>query len=436
MTWLAWRRIDGGLLGERLFALAVLASVGWLTAFFFTHHYLPQPFVFDTSDTFMDWFNTAEYAHLPGAYDIWHSVYLPLSFVFLRAFTLHECYGPPFFARDCDWLGQVSIVALYAIDCIVAFTLLGRAPRATAVPRGIAFALGFPLLFCLERGNLILACLPAFMIAYSGQVRSRVGRALAIAVTINFKQYLVLSSLALMIKRDWRTLELAVLFTIGVYALSFAWFGSGDPFQIMENMSIFSKVAGESFFQSSFYSTSYSTLLTAGGDGWVNPNDILPSRLVDNLLFGIPLLIYATQAVGLAGIVAAWLQPGTASLPRTAALFTGTYMVTQSPTGYAFTFFVFLIFLERGRRDGQSIAMICAYVQSIDYDIMLASLVNRDTVAWLTGVTAQTSFGLAIGQLVRPGLLIITVWALAYDTITQSILAHHRRRPSLGLMPA
>ena len=416
--------------------LVVLTSVGWLAAFFAVHHYLPQPFVFDTSDTFMDWFNTAEYAHLPGAYDIWHSVYLPLSFVFLRIFTFHECYGPPFAARDCDWLGQVSIVALYFMDCFVAFALLWRNDRRTAIPRGIAFALGFPLLFCLERGNLILAALPAFMIAYSGLTRSRFARALAIAVSINFKQYLVISSLALAVKRDWRTLELACICTVGVYLLTYALFGSGDPFQIMQNMSIFAKVVGDSFYQSSYYSTSYSTLLTIGGDALVNPREIMPSRTVDALMFGIPLLIYATQAIGAVAIAAAWVQPKCVSLPRMAALFTGVYMVTQSPTGYAFTFFVFLIFLERGRRGGQSIALLCTYIQSITYDIMLVTVFNKDTVAWLTGLTAQTNFGLAVGQLIRPGLLIITVWALAYDTITQSILAHRRQRPSLVLTPA
>jgi hypothetical protein len=116
MKWFARQRFDVGLIGECLLALAVLASVGWVIAFFMVHHYLPQPFVFDTFDTFMDWFNTAEYAHQPGAYDIWHSIYLPLSFVFLRIFTLNECYGGPFNARNCDWLGQASILTLYAIN--------------------------------------------------------------------------------------------------------------------------------------------------------------------------------------------------------------------------------------------------------------------------------------------------------------------------------
>ena len=48
---------------------------------FFANGFLPAPFVFDVGDTFMDWFNTAYWAHNPGAYSVWGTIYLPLSFV-------------------------------------------------------------------------------------------------------------------------------------------------------------------------------------------------------------------------------------------------------------------------------------------------------------------------------------------------------------------
>ena len=88
---------------ETLLALAVVASFGWTALVFHRTGYLPQPFVFDTNDTFMDWFNTAYWAHHPGAYDIWQSIYPPLSFVFLKLVGLPGCYlDSPFYARDCD----------------------------------------------------------------------------------------------------------------------------------------------------------------------------------------------------------------------------------------------------------------------------------------------------------------------------------------------
>ena len=156
----------GGLLLEYLLMLGVMASVAWVATFYVSHHYLPQPFVFDTFDTFMYWFNTATYANRPGAYDVWHTVYPPLSFVFLDIFSFAHCYKNPFLSRYCDWLGVTTILFFYGLAAVLAFITFQRADRATAIPRGTAFAVGFPLLFCLERGNLILVCLTPFIIAY------------------------------------------------------------------------------------------------------------------------------------------------------------------------------------------------------------------------------------------------------------------------------
>lgn len=54
------------LIPEALLALTVLASVACTAWQFGVLGYLPQPFVFDTNDTFMDWFNTAYWANNPG----------------------------------------------------------------------------------------------------------------------------------------------------------------------------------------------------------------------------------------------------------------------------------------------------------------------------------------------------------------------------------
>jgi len=46
--------------------------------------YLPSPFVYDKSDTFMDLFNTMYWAYYEGRYTDWGSVYPPLGFLFLK----------------------------------------------------------------------------------------------------------------------------------------------------------------------------------------------------------------------------------------------------------------------------------------------------------------------------------------------------------------
>jgi hypothetical protein len=424
-----------GQVAEYVMMALVLASVVWVAQFFLHHHYLPQPFIFNAFDTFMDWFNTAAFANLPGAYDVWHAVYPPISFVFLNFFSLHSCYGNSISARNCDWIGLSTIIVFYLFNCWLAFHIFRRIDRTTAISRGLAFGLGWPLLYCLERGNLIIVCLPAFMYAYSGLAKSRFWQGLAMAVTINFKPYLVIASFCLAIKREWRALEFAGLLTVAVYLLTLAWFGSGDPFQIMENMGIWIRSTSAQFYEQIYASSSYSSFLLIWNSTFPLLNYV-PSKIVERLLWFLPALMHMTQFFALAGLVAAWLQPQAVSMPRIAALLVGVHLASQGLPGYSLTFLIFLVFLEREHRAGQIIALICAYLLSVSYDRILVIIMDGNWPSWLSGVTTEVNFGLAIGQLVRPGLVIAIVWALAFDTITQAILAHRRHRPLLRFMPA
>jgi hypothetical protein len=383
----------------------------------------------------MDWFNVAYYANRPGTYDVWHSVYPPLSFVFLRLFSVHRCYGDPFNARDCDWIGTATLLVSYAADCGLAALAFRRRNRASALPRSLAFALGLPLLFTLERGNLILVCLIPFILAYGDMLGSAASRALAMAMTINFKPYLMVPALALAVRRDWRGLELAGLATLALYLLTLMLFGSGSLAALLENTTIFAAFVSGQFWGQSYYSTSYSTLL-AISDSPLPILTFVSSRVVETVLWLIPVLITASQIIAFVGLVAAWLQPRAVSFARNAVLLMGAHFVTQSPGGYTLTFLVFLVFLETGRRPGQIVALVAAYALSINYDLIIATVVDGNATSWLSGRATHVNFGLAIGQFVRPGLVIAIVWSLAIDSVTLSILAHRQSRPSLGLLPA
>jgi hypothetical protein len=423
-----------GLLTEYVLLIGVLGSFGWMARFFLVEHYLPQPFLFDTNDTFMDWFNTALYAHKEGAFDVWRTVYPPLSFVFLRAFSIDSCYGYPFSARDCDWVGITTITVSYLLDCLLAGIAFWRNDRNTALPRTLAFSFGLPLLFTLERGNLIIVCLIPFMMAYGKLLRSRLGHALAIAITINFKPYLVVPSLTFAVRRDWREMELTGLATIFVYLITLMIFGAGMPIEILDNLANFASLNSRGFqWQDFYFSTSYASTLALGAAVEAPILAFVPSRVIEIATWLLPALIASTQIAAFMGLAAAWLQPRAISLARNAALLAGAHLATKSPGAYALTFLIFLVFLERGRRPGQMIALVAAYSLSITYDQSIATVINSNAQSWLSGQAVQMRFGLAIGQFVRPALVILIVWGLAIDSVTQSILAHRRMRPSLGL---
>jgi len=424
------------LLPEIALALAVVASVVWTALRFRATGYLPQPFVFDTNDTFMDWFNTAYWANNPGAYDVWRSIYPPLSFVLLDALSLPDCYlQSPFFARDCDWLGRSAIIAFYLIDVALVWWSFRRADRRTAPMRAIAFGLGLPLLFTLERGNLILACFACFVLAHGPILRSNLWRGVAAAGAINFKPYLLLPVLALAVKREWRALELAGIATIALYLVTLALVGSGTPGELVSNTANWVVFQSGQVWNEINYSTSYAPLLALRA-AQIPLLHFIPSRTIEGIEFAVPLAIRLSQAIALVALAAAWVQPKAVPLHRVSTILLAAYLVTQSPGGYTQTFLLFLVLLERWRGAGPIIAIVCAYLLCVVADWPLSTVLQITSDSWLGGRTVSPAFGLTVGHLVRPGLIILILWALALDTIAAVARAHRAHRPSLGLQPA
>lgn len=423
-------------LAEYGLALAVLASLGWTVATFRETGYLPQPFVFDTNDSLMDWFNPALWANRPGAYDVWGTIYPPLSFVFLDLFSLPGCQiDSPFHARDCDWLGQAAIGACYLLNVALLWVAFRRNDPRTAIPRTVAMALGLPLLFTLERGNLILPCLPAFILAFGPVSRSPFVRATASAVAINFKPYLLVPMAALALRREWRPLELAGLATVIVYLLTLAWMGGGTPMELASNTAHWIVYQGGQLWSEVNYSTSYKSLVMLR-TAPVSLLSFVPSRLVEGIEWTVPLLIRASQCVVLLCAAAAWLQPAALGRTRLALLLFGAYLITQSPGGYTQVFLLFLVMLEPWQGAGPRVAIVCAYLLCLVGDIPIATIIDMSANSWLSGRPVTPSFGFTVGHFVRPGLIILIVWALALDSLAQFVRAHRWQRPTLGLSPA
>ncbi|WP_419808636.1 hypothetical protein [Sphingomonas sp.] len=403
---------------EALLTLLVLAG-GVNVAFrYMVDGRLPQPFVFDARDTFMDWFNTAWWAHHPGAFEVWRTVYPPLSFLLLQLFGLSGCYaGDPLTARDCDTLGFAAIFAAYAATAGLAAVAFHRRDPLTAPWRSLTFAFGLPLLFALERGNLILLCLPFFILAYGGLSRSVAVRAVAAAVTVNLKPYLVVPVLAWVVRREWRQVRLAVVAGLAIYLVSFALFGSGDPVQLVSNTIGFARVGTVLVWEQGLYSTSFAPFLSL--DTGLAPNPALVEAATPGwLLFLIPFAVNATRALALAcAVVGTWWRPDALTGARVALLLLGTYLIGQSPGGYTQTFLIFLLFLERAERRGPAIALVAGYLLSVPCDHVLWNVLHRPGDSWLSGLPIGHEFGIAVGMYVRPLLILLMIWSLAVDSL-------------------
>lgn len=424
------------LLSEVVLAGGVIASLAWTIVFFRHNGYLPQPFVFDTNDTFMDWFNTAYWANNRGAFEVWRTIYPPLSFVFLDTFSLPGCYlQSSFYARDCDWLARGTIYASYLISVAVVWLAFRKADPRTAPMRTVAIALGMPLLFTLERGNLIIVAFAFFVIAHSEVTQSRRWRLFSAAVTINFKPYLVLPVLSHVVKRDWRTFELAGIASVALYLVTLALVGSGTPGEIISNTANWVVFQSAQVWNEVNYSTSYAPLLRIR-ELQVPVLDFVPSKLLETIEFWATMAIRLTQAIALVAVVAAWLQPRALPLYRISAIIFGAYLVTQSPGGYTQVFLLFLVLLEPWRRPGPIVALVSAYLLSLLGDWTISTIMELSLKSWLGGRDVNPDFGLTVGHFLRPGLIVVIVWALALDTIAEVVRAHRRYRPSLGLAAA
>jgi hypothetical protein len=427
----ASRWIEAALLGAILIALA---SIAWR---FFRGGYLPQPFIYGADGTFADWFDVAYWAHHPGAYNVWESVYPPLSFAFLKLFSISGCYASPtVHARDCDWVGDWSILIAYALAGLVAFRSLRTADRQTALVRSLALWLGLPMVFALERGNLILPCFVCFALGYGRGLRYAWLRWLSVAATINFKPYLIFAALPLAARNRWRWLEGAGIATVILYLISLAIVGSGTPVQLIRDQIDWSNFVAPQYWWNIYYSTSYAPLINAAGA----PYPLLlfaSSRSLEWSTLIAEVAIHVGQAAVLAALVGVWALKVATPNYRLSALGLSFIFTTTNPSGYTEVFLIFLIFLERWRGPFTATALIAAYLLSIPYDHIVVAIFGSDQSSWLSGRYVETVFGLSVGQFVRPGLVLLIEYALAAATFADIHAAVRARlRPSPGLVGA
>lgn len=211
-----------------------LASLGYYSWYFDAHGYWPAPFIYNRFDTFMDLYNSMWWAGDWGKYTVWKSVYPPLNFLILDVLRL-SVYGPmtidsSLALRDLSLTPAILLSALYLVAPFV-IVMTGRWSVLSPLQRiliALGLALSPPLLFALERGNLIGLALLVIPMVFS---RKTIWKVLGIAILINLKPYFAVLLLTFAIAGDWRTLIQATaasgalfVFTGLVNDPNFLWF--------------------------------------------------------------------------------------------------------------------------------------------------------------------------------------------------------------------
>lgn len=212
---------------DRSTALCVLLCLNiigllYYSGFFFENNYLPSPFVSDKSNTFMDFFNPLYWAEDDGRYTLWGSVYPPLNFLFLRLLSYLsqiQLNVEPNLIREDGSLIIFTYIALYfTLPLIIIKSKLFL--FFSDLERVLIYAICVtctPMLFTLERGNLVLIAIPFLMTTIKTRGLYRV---LSIALLINIKPYFAVLSLFFLVRGNFSDFIKCILISLSIFVLS------------------------------------------------------------------------------------------------------------------------------------------------------------------------------------------------------------------------
>lgn len=426
----------------------VAAGLTYTMAFLWRNYYLPEPYFYLPSDTYMDWFNVAEWSHDSGAYSSWRSVYPPLNFLFAGMFSLSECYVSPSpagiarYARSCDWLSLVTIHVVYVLCGVVTALSFAKSQASTAFYRAFALTAGLPMTVALERGNLIMVAFLGFALGYGPLLKLARWRWVALAWAVNFKIYLVASLFAQLLHRRWRSFEGAIVASTILYVATYLIYNGGSPIEIINNIIDYSAIAENLYFTNIFYSVSYNPHITVLSNPILPIDVTLGQNVTEPLLFYVYYYTRLTQAMIVFAAVATWLRPEVVSPLRSVNLAMCFTFLLAEPNGYSYIFIVFMTFLESGKAGFGRAAVVAAYILCVQVDYPISNITSLIEDSFIGGRLVQVPLNISVGTFIRPSIFYLiplflscaTVLAVWKDIRTQSWKERRRFRHDLPLM--
>ena len=191
-----------------------------------SHSYLPAPFLYDSNDTLMDFYTPLFWVIKDGFYTTFNSVYPALNYYFLKIFAVAvpaNQVSNAFQLRDQFPVLGLIVSFLYVLIIWVAVNV-GEWRKIHFIHRGLIFLaclLSVPVLFGLERGNLIFLAL-LFLALYLNASNPWF-KAIFLGLLINVKPYFVILLLPYLNFHQFNKVEL--IRTILITAVIF--FGLG-----------------------------------------------------------------------------------------------------------------------------------------------------------------------------------------------------------------
>jgi hypothetical protein len=206
-----------------------LINVAYYAYYLSKYSYLPSPFILDKNDTFMDFYKPLYWVIKDGFYTSFKSVYPAINYFLLRIFSLgispDQASNPFQLRNDFPILG--IIISLIYVLIVWVVVNIGEWRKVNFSHKGLIFlacVLSVPVLFGLERGNLIFLAL-LFMALYLSASNPWV-KAICLGLLINIKPYFAILLLQYLNIYHLNKIEfirstlaaLVIFFTLGLLA--------------------------------------------------------------------------------------------------------------------------------------------------------------------------------------------------------------------------
>jgi hypothetical protein len=215
------------MISKKIVLITLLVLVGicnllFIADFFYQNRYLPAPFILDKNDTFMDFFYTLYWSQNDGIYTEWKSIYPPLNFLildFFYEFFIGDLNGTPFEYRKQSLSKLFGIGVIFA-SCLLASIKISYGKLVNLKYQLLLiffFLLSPPFLFALERGNLLILCLP--LLSLYILPLNNIYKSLVLSLLVNLKPYFLILYIVVFINSKINNENKDLIFLMPIFSL-------------------------------------------------------------------------------------------------------------------------------------------------------------------------------------------------------------------------
>jgi hypothetical protein len=385
--------------------------------------YLPQPFISDKNDTFMDFFHVIFWANDEGRYTEWRSVYPPLVFYIINKLN-HASLSIPFQngfqlrAENGFIIIFYIIFSILSLSCVF-FSGIYKEYRKENLFLMVFFGLSPIYLFSLERGNIITICLGIVSLIMIVPV---IYQAFLIAILINIKPYFILLSFAFVLKSQFRWLILNVVFSALIFLV--VGFSLDSNFiEFLNNLFLYSTgiliYAPESISSMSSSLTVFSYI-----ERWNqinNHNVFFPYQGSDYFIMLIGAVVYGAILL----LIISLIKNRNRMTQSELLVYILLILINLSYTfgGYVMIFYACMIpVFSRCRLSIFLIAIVYLIMLPLD-QIVISSQAYYTMFSYISSSTVATNLNIGLGSIMRPllNLLILFIGLIELNKWDENI---------------